>query len=296
MGLQAPKPWRIAAGGITCAAMDHAPAPLSTTRSRREAEIARFAARRYGIRGTLALHRHALGADILRAPLNVALAPVALIAQLLAAGLRRAGARRAGGWLASRRIFLRSDIATRIEDDLTRLMERLDEAGLAPAVSPERRAAAIRAHAETRNAVAEITTSLFVLMLGLVLFNRATPGLISLAGPMAQMRAHGAAVRDFALGDTLGRAWYWAFPVELSPLYVLGTGVVLALIGSLVTTFAGLIADPVQLWTGIHRRRLMRMLDRLDAMAEDGPEPEQFLARGGDIADVASILWRSLRG
>ncbi|WP_265499387.1 DUF6635 family protein [Paracoccus beibuensis] len=270
------------------------PATLRTKTTRRDAALRRFAARRYGPRGTLALHRHALGRDLLRAPLNVMLAPFALLMQLLGWVLARLGAGRAGRWLRSRRVFLRSDVSARIEDDLTALIADLQSQGLGPDAPPDRIADAIRRHAETRNAVAEITTSLIVLGLGFVLFHRPTPGMISLAGPMAQMRAHGAAVRDFALGDTLGRAWYWAFPVELSPLAVIATGVALTVAGSLVTTFAGLIADPVQLWTGIHRRRLSRLMAQLDTGA-DAVAPEHLLARAGDLVDTLSVLWRSLR-
>ena len=124
-----------------------------------------------------------------------------------------------------------------------------------------------------------------------------TPGMISLAGPMAQMRAHASAVRDFALGDTLGRAWYWAFPVEISPLAIVATGLALAAAGSLITTFAGLIADPVQLWTGLHRRRLSRLMAGLDRGTDStAPAPEHLMARMGDLADTLSILWRSWRG
>ncbi|WP_378942050.1 DUF6635 family protein [Paracoccus sp. R86501] len=273
------------------------PAPLRSRLTRRDAQLRRFVARRYGLRGTLALHRHAFGADLLRAPVNVMLAPVALILQIVAALLTRIGARRAGARIGGWRIFLRSDMSAQIHRDLTALIADLQAQGLGPDAGPAQIDRALRAHVETRNAVAEITTSLIVLISGFVLFQRATPGLISLAGPMAQMRAHGAALRDFALGETLGRAWYWAFPVELSPLYVIATGVVLALIGSVVTTFAGVIADPVQRMTGIHRRRLSRLMARLDAQGDsDAPAPEHLVARLGDVADTLSLIWRSWRG
>lgn len=271
------------------------PARFDTTR---EYEVDRFVARRYGPMGTLRLHREAFGWDLLRAPLNVALSPVFLIVRLLGALLSRLGARRAGAWLARQQVFLTSDVARRIEADLHDLTARLSERGAGPKAAPEVVARAIAAHAETRNAVAEITTSLIVLVAGLFLFNRATPGIISLAGPLAEFRAHGTAVRDFWLGDGLGRAWYWAFPVELSPWQVILTGVVLAVAASLVTTFAGLIADPVQLATGTHKRRIMRMLarlDRADAKPAKGLEREHLLARAGDLGDALLSLWRSWR-
>ena len=57
------------------------PRPLT----RREAEVGRFVRARYGLRGSLALHRHALGLDLLRAPLNVMLSPLFLLTRLVAA-------------------------------------------------------------------------------------------------------------------------------------------------------------------------------------------------------------------
>ena len=273
------------------------PAPLRSRLTRRDAQLRRFVARRYGLRGTLALHRHAFGADLLRAPVNVMLAPVALILQIVAALLRRLGARRAGSRIGGWRIFLPSDVSAQIHRDLTALIADLQAQGLGPDADPVRIDRALRTHVETRNAVAEITTSLIVLISGLVLFQRATPGLISLAGPMAQMRAESAALRDFALGETLGRVWYWAFPVELSPMYVIATGVVLALIGSVVTTFGGVIADPVQRATGIHQRRLSRLMTRLESQGDGAaPAPEHLVARLGDVADTLALIWRSWRG
>ena len=268
------------------------PGPMT----RREAEVQRFVRHRFGLRGTLRLHRAALGWDLLRAPVNVALSPVFLILKLVAALLGWCGARRAAAWLGSRRIFLPSDVARQLEVDLTALVERLDAQGVGPCAPPDVTRAAIAAQAETRNAVSEITTSALVLLGGFLLFHRATLGVMSLAGPVAQLRAQGQAIADFALGSWAGRLWYGFFPTSLSPWEVLLTGVVLAVAASLVTTFAGLIADPVQLWTGVHRRRLMRMLARLDR--QQGPagiEREHVLARLGDLGDIASSIWRGLR-
>lgn len=268
------------------------PGPMT----RREAEVGRFVRQRFGLRGTLRLHRAALGWDLLRAPLNVALSPLFLLLKLAAAALRWCGAARASAWLGGLRVFLPSDVARRLEQDLTELVARLDAQGIGPRAPAAVTQATLAAQAETRNAVAEITTSALVLLGGFLLFHRATPGIMSLAGPVAQMRAQGQAIADFALGDWAGRLWYGLFPTTLSPWEVLLTGVVLAIGASLVTTFAGLIADPVQLWTGIHRRRLMRMLARLDrAQGPAGIEREHVLARLGDLGDIASSIWRSLR-
>ncbi|CAM3298372.1 hypothetical protein SAMN04488021_10760 [Paracoccus aminovorans] len=265
--------------------------------TRRETEVRRFVRARYGLRGTLSLHRHALGLDLLRAPVNVMLSPLFLLTRLAAPILRRLRLARAADWLSRRQIFLKSDIARRIEADLAGLIDDLAAKGLAPAAPPETVARAVADYAETRNAVSEITTSALVAAAGLLLFHRATPGVISLAGPVAQLRAQAQAVEDFALGSWVGRMWYGAFPTQLSTLDLVLTGVVLAVLASVVTTFAGLVADPLQRASGTHRRRIMRLLQRLDR-ADQAPAlgREHLLARMGDLSDAALSLWRSLKG
>lgn len=275
------------------------PAPAKAKIDPRETEIRRFVRKRYGLRGTLALHREAFGMDLIRAPLNVTLAPFFLLIRFLGWALSKLGAKRAGHWLAHRQILLTSDIARRIEADLLDFIGGLEAKGIGIKAPMETIRHEVSRYAEIRNAVSEITTSLIVLFSGILLFNRATPGIMSMAGPMAELRAHSTAVQDFLLGDNMGRMWYAMFPVELSPWQVILTGVVLAVIASVVTTFAGLIADPVQLWIGIHRRRIMRLLKRIDH-SEAAPsgqlEREHILARAGDISDTLLSLWRALRG
>ena len=112
------------------------------------------------------------------------------------------------------------------------------------------------------------------------------------------MRAQAAAVDSFSLGERLDRLYYGVWPVQQSPWEVAATAAVLALIGSVVTTFAGLIADPVQLWTGMHKRRLMRLVRQLESGHGSGPEleGEHLMARAGDLSDLALSLWRAIRG
>lgn len=268
----------------------------------RKVELRRFLHARYGLRGTLRLHRAAFGADLLRAPLNVMLAPVYLVSRLLALLLSLVGLRRAARRLAGMRLLMTSDVARQVQRDTTGFLQRLDSCDLgtgAPAAVAQRAVADL---ADTRNAVSEITTSLLVLGSGILLFHRPTPGIISMAAPVAGRRAQAQAIEDFALGNHLGRLWYDIFPAQLSPVEIVITGVALALIASVVTTFAGILADPIQLWTGIHRRRLVRLLARLDraGSAPDGksrpPAPsvarEHLLARLGDLTDAFLGFWR----
>jgi hypothetical protein len=75
----------------------------------------------------------------------------------------------------------------------------------------------------------------------------------------------------------------------------------LVLLGAVVATFAGTIADPVQVRFGVHRRRLMRLMATVDA--EIGRLPaapfvakEHFLVRIFDLWDAALSLFRVFRG
>lgn len=256
-----------------------------------------FVRARYGLRGTLRLHRAALGADLLRAPVNVALAPVFLLSRLAAWACRLAGMNRASRWLAERRVFLRSDLSRALNADLSAFIFATQSQGLLPEMAPDELRPLIADYTDTRNAVAEITTSMIVLGSGLGLFGTVTPGVISLAGPVAELRARAEAIDGFIFGSTLGRMWQGWFPAEPGLWPVLLTGVLLAVAASVVTAFAGLLADPVQVASGTHRRRLIRLFARIeDRAGGDGLAREHVIARSGDLADAALTLWRGLRG
>ncbi|MBY6153715.1 hypothetical protein KUV47_10870 [Vannielia litorea] len=263
----------------------------------RDAMVRRFVRETFGPRGTLGLHRAAFGLDLLRAPVNVVLAPVFLLVKLLGLIARLCRARRLGNWLLSRRIVFQTAVSRKVAAKVTALIAEMDAAGAGPG-APERVVRrAVEDYVGVRNAVSEITTVLFVLITGWALFHSATLGVLSLAGPVADMRAQALAIENYWAGQWLGQVYFGWFPRALDPWQVVLTGVVLAMLASLVTTFAGVLADPVQLWIGAHRRRLMRLLARLDAQAENssGLSREHAVARLGDLTDIALAVWRALR-
>ncbi|QYK42163.1 MAG: hypothetical protein KF887_03270 [Paracoccaceae bacterium] len=290
-----------------------------------------FVSRHFTWPGTLRLHGAALGVDILRAPINVALSPLLVLALILRWVLRRLGMRRQADWLAQRRIHLPTAVARRIEVLIvTELLglaatesARLgDEAALSRAVlsAPQlrelvRRSGSVEAaqvmsrrilralgdYSGTRAAVAEMTAALFTLAVGAAVFQALTPGVMSMAPGVAEAVSHGTAVAEFPLGESLGGVWYGVFPVGPAPWLVAATIVVLVMAGAVVAAFAGILADPVQAWLGIHRRRLMRLIDTLEAEASGSADRpfatrEHFYARAFDLWDAAVSLARVFRG
>ncbi|WP_299363090.1 DUF6635 family protein [uncultured Paracoccus sp.] len=277
-------------------------------------------------RGTLRLHGAAFGWDLLRAPLNVALAPVLVLTRIAALAFRRLGLRHSGDWLARRRILLRTSVAERIEalvasqllalprvaGDSDRSSGRLPTVSHGPGtslrgarapepnVSDQKIEAAIGEYAGARSAVAEMTTAMFSLLFGVLAFQALTPGMISMAPSVADALAHATAISDFPLGRTMGGLWYGVFPPHASAALVGVTIVGLIMIGSVATSFAGVLADPVQRRLGIHRRRLLRLIDALEAEVSGSTiKPfvarEHYYARLVDVWDAAATAFRGLR-
>jgi len=280
--------------------------------------------------GTFQLHGAALGWDILRAPLNVALSPILVLTRIAGYLCRRVGLRGAADWLARRRVLLRTAVARRVEvlvvTDLLQL--RLDPGAAAgdpatlsravlaapefrgmiraqaPDDTPEalghRIAGGLAEYSGTRSAVAEMTTTLCVLLVGALMFQALTPGMISMAPGVADAFARTNAIATFPLGESLGGVWYGVVGVHASP-WLVGTAVAaLIMIGSVFAAFAGILADPVQSRLGIHRRRLNRLLDTLEAdLRGHAPRPfvarEHVYARFLDLWDAAASAVRLFR-
>lgn len=255
-----------------------------------------FVRRHYRLPGALRLHRHAIGWDLLRAPANIALAPVLLLTRLVSIMAHVLRLRRLSRFVGALRPQFRSDVGAVLEADLlSDVLARRGAGGTTPA--PQSVLRLVRDYVAVRGAVSEIGTAVVILAVGLFVFHAVTPGVISLAPVVTERAAHARDVAGFPLGQWLGGAWYGLFPGERPLWQTLAVGTALALALSLVTTFSGIIADPLQARLGLHRRRLLRLLSRIDRAAEDRPglEGEFVLARGADIVDVATMVIRFLR-
>ncbi len=297
----------------------------------RRTRVRPFVDRHFSLRGTLKLHRAALGRDILRAPANLALAAphAAMKAAGLAAG--KLGAERLARLAARRSMLLRTDVARELEwlviTDLLELPCRqkcrlatrdalaetilsgpsISEAAadlLAPVgaqgddpVFRARLAEAMTSYAATRAAAAEITTSLLTLGTGALAVKQLTPGAISLGPALASVLAQQSAIASFPLGTGLGGLWYGAFPAAPSAALMtsLTGGLMLAAAGA--AAFAGILADPVQRRLGLHERRLRRMLaalerQMLDPRAAAFAVHDHYVARLLDLFDLLGSAWR----
>lgn len=288
----------------------------------RRARVDSFIGRHFSILGSLALHRKAVGWDLLKAPANVALALPYFAAQLTARVAGRLGAERLSKYLATRPILLKTAVAREVEwllmSDLLELpfqqkgrstgKDALAEAVLAsPSVQaafaalpgtvgarlndPEFRDSLKRmmtTYAETRAAAAEITTTMAAVAAGVAVLKQITPGAMVLGPALAGTLAYDAAVASFPLGPTMAELWYTLFPVTASPALILGiTGGLMA--GSaMLAAFSGILTDPVQQMLGLHRRRLLRLIDALENRFNG--ESQGFRPRDHYVARLMTVL------
>jgi hypothetical protein len=294
-----------------------------------------FVDRNFSFRGSLALHRVAIGLDVLRAPANLFFAVPH--AGMKAVGLLadRLGRRRLAQRIGGHNLLLRTAVSRHIEWlVVTELLElpcshngratsrdalaetiladpRLAAAaeqtlavigarGADPAFSA-RLSEAMNNYAASRAAAAEVTTSLLALSSGAVALKQLTPGAITLGPALAAMLAQQSAIAAFPFGAGLGGLWYSMYPVVPPALLVAGLTGGLMAGASVIAAFAGLAMDPLQRRLGLHQRRLSRLLDALERQMLDPAAPafavhDHYVARLIDLFDVLGTAYRLAHG
>jgi len=297
--------------------------------TRRE-RIDPFVDRHFTLVGSLALHRRAIGWDLLRAPANLFLAGPALSVKLASWAAGRAGNPRLAAWLGGRRLLVETDVARKVEwlvatelleipcrgRDRASHRDAIAERILADSRAAERLGAqlnslagrdsefrgrvlsAIENYLGSRSATAEIATGFFAGGLGALAVKQATPGLVTLSTAIAGAIAQQTAIAAFPLGASLGGLWYGLFPATAGPglLAVTTGGVFLG--GALLAAFSGIVTDPLQRCLGLHRRRLLRLLRALEGIlsGETGQNltmHDHYVARLADILDMLALALRA---
>lgn len=250
-----------------------------------------FVRRHFSFRGALALHRHAIGGDLWRAPLNTLLAVPAFLILVTSLVLRVVGLKSRAMRLQRLRLGVTTATQRRVEDLI--LVELLALPGALRTTltetSPLMRL--LRRYACTRSAATELSLNVLMLCAGVLIFDRLTPGSLSTGTVLAEALTRQSAVEAFPLGAWAGELYYTAFPPgwELADvgLAVLVTLAVVALLSS----FVGILTDPVQAALGIHRRRLERLVDEVEhrLLGEDAEfhPKDPYFARLVDLVDAA---------
>ncbi len=300
------------------ALVDAAAARYFATRRDR---IAPFVRKHFSLAGTLRLHRHAIGLDLLRAPANLLLEVPQFALQLAGAACSVLGAGRVGRTLQQRSLLFETGVAHElvwlIQTELLELPCRQHERvsardALADEILADPRlntwvedhvraiaggksvdvqswlGQAMSSYVGTRSATAEITTSLVTLGAGAISLKQLTPGAMVLGPSLAAAIAQHAAIASFPLGVGLGGVWYGLFPAAASPLLAGALTGGLLLATTMTAPFAGIVTDPLQRRLGLHQRRLRRLIDELER--EFKGTGGAFIAREHYVARLLGLL------
>ncbi|MEY8827867.1 DUF6635 family protein [Sedimentitalea sp. XS_ASV28] len=168
----------------------------------------------------------------------------------------------------------------------------------------QRIAGALGEYAGARSAVAEMTTTLCVLVICAIAFQTLTPGMISMAPGVADAMARTNAIATFPPGQTLGGVWYGVFDVNASA-WLVGTAVAgLVMIGSVFAAFAGAFwirwrrssagaaTNPsLRASTSLPTYWIFRALSRVQS-ASSGTDPKHHT---GPVASIRSTVCTIIR-
>jgi len=298
----------------------------------RKAKVPAFVAKNFSLKGALKLHRKALGKDLYKAPLNILwLAPLSA-AKVCSLILTKTGADK----MAQRFDTLPTGFQTDVQQEInwllyTELLELpyqqdfrestkdalltaiLEDSELATVIdrylrkiqekstAPDFRQTLeknLQEYAKSRAAAAELAGNIITLSSSYLAFHKVMPGALTSSGATATLIAEKIAIAKFWLGPALGTWYYGLFPVAASTGLVIATaGAIMAGL-ALVTTFTGIITDPLQTKLGLHQKRLYKLIDALgDEMSGDVQAQysikEQYFSRVFDILDLLMTALRS---
>lgn len=275
------------------------------------------------------INRRGIGRDLYRAPLNATLVLPHFLLRTAAFGFERAGRIRTAGWLRSRQLFLKTDVAREVEwrvwtellelpyKDGQRVSTRdgLAEAILRhPALEPylAQAQAAYRRHlhadaiaarvdqnfaafGESRAAANEVSNAILTLSAGAMLLGKFTPSVLTFGPALATAIAQNLA--GSALPSALTGLWLGIVPVKASAALTVGVTGAAFLGAAAATAVSGTVTDPVQRIVGLHERRLTGLVDAIEA-ALLGDNEARLVAHDhylGRVIDVIDLLTAAAR-
>lgn len=319
---------------LTNAILDDAIGRYAETR---RARVPAFVKDTYSWKSAPSLHKHALGWDLVRAPANVVLGGVTGVARLGGLAARTVGARSLGTRLGRFQVMLDTDVGRevvwRMHADLLAIPyhqsgRKSGRASLADALFDEiigdprvtahvesamqiiaaesdkrgfqkRLNAALTEYIGQRAPATDITAAFMTAAVGYAAYHKATPGLVSLSSTVAASLTQTLAVSSFWAGPWAGGLYYAvAGAPAASAVLTAGVFAGLAVPAAALTALAGLVADPIQASTGLHQRRLVRLINTLEHNLKTDqdarlPLRSHYVARLADVWDWTTMVYRA---
>jgi hypothetical protein len=299
----------------------------------RKSKIPDFVNTHFTFNGTLKLHKKALGKDLYRTPLNIFWSVPYLMIRISAGLLNKIGKKDLSlrltriprglrtdmeneiKWLIytelleipfeqSGKVFLKDALLESIlsQKEVVALMVDYLSEIKNKSENPEFRSSLekkLKEYTSSRVAVSDIAGSIITIAASYFTFNKAVPGVFSAGNITAATIAQQIAISNFWLGSNLGAIYYGIFPAAPSMgLIMASTGAIMTAL-ALLSSFIGIITDPIQVKLGIHKKRLNKFIDMFQSELKGTGKSEykikdHYLARVFDIIDLLKVAARSI--
>jgi len=299
----------------------------------REKKIDAFVKRHYTFRGALNMHSHALGWDLIRVPINIiwsvftmVLALVAFIAKVIR--LRRLhefmkrippgletdmdkeiswllvtellelphkdGSRRSDKDALMEEVMKDPDLRRLLDEELECLVHLKDNPGFREELDRK-----LAEYGAIRTGAADLASNVVLLVSSKFALGQASFGALSAGSAVSASVAQTIAISNFWLGPTAGSYFYAVAPVAVSMRLLIAVTGMIAIILAFVSTFIGIVTDPIQAKLGLHQRRLRKLVkaveqDLLGKSAGQFQLREKYMGRVFDVVDFLAFMGRSV--
>lgn len=290
----------------------------------RKAKAPAFVADHFSLKGALKLHKKAFGKDLYKGPLNILWSVPSIMFRMTASAFKKLGGKKVSEQLEKLPKGFQTDVQKEVswliytelleipyaqehrasnidallneilsDKELSKWMAQLLSKIHDQSKEPTYRKALeknLEEYATSRTAASELAGNILTLSAGYTAFNKAIPGTFAAGSATAAAIAQHLAITNFWLGTTLGSLYYGVVPVTAS------TGLLIATTGSLmaalaiITTFTGIITDPLQAKLGIHQKRLLKFIDAFEDELLGTKEQAQYKIKDQYVARIFDIL------
>ena len=292
-----------------------------------------FVQRHFSFKGSVSLHKQALGKDLLLVPFNILWSVVKLIAVILAVIGRQLGCQSVATALAKVPAGFETNTAKEINwliysqllefpfdyrdkhcDRDALLDEIMKDERLRSAVSDyiyqieqqqdrpdfqKNLNKKLQEYTTTRVATAELASNVLLFISSYSTLGRASFGALGVGNIISASIAHSLAVSSFWLGPAIGGWYYSIVPVTVSLGLIIPVLMLMIVIVAFLSTFIGIITDPLQSALGLHQKRLLKLIESLHAelLSKENTRyhlKEKYCARVFDVLDILAMAGRGV--
>jgi hypothetical protein len=301
--------------------------------STRENKVPHFVKCHYSFRGALKIHAHAFGWDLVRVPVNIIWSLVNLVLALIGLIAKIVRLKRISQYIKKIPPGIETDMDKQIKwlvitellelpytdgskkSDQDALMDEImkdpDLRGLIDEQLQSVKGAQdkpefwqnlerkLAEYGATRTGAADLASNIMVIFCSKLVLGQTAYGTLSAGSAVSVSLAQSIAVSNFWLGSAAGSYYYAFVPVVVSLRFLIAITAVIAIVLAFVSTFIGIITDPIQAKLGIHQKRLCKFIKAMQRDLEEEGEGEfqlreKYVGRVFDIVDFLAVLGRTI--